>query len=229
VSGYLDRLAARAAGTPATAAPRVPALFEVLPGSVAGVGPDLRAGAGVGFEVVDAAAESARPVFAADSGHDEAPRARPQAGHPDADPERSAGVLDPGPGAAADSATVHPALTGDPGPESPPSRVPAVVAGTGAVTDAVTPIPATPIAAPPHDAVQTGRVAVGRVPASPSHVRDPVAQKPAAPAGPDVVHVTIGRVDVRATVLAPPAPAPAAPPREAPVALHDYLARGRSR
>ncbi|MGR0319578.1 hypothetical protein [Agromyces sp. ZXT2-3] len=48
-------------------------------------------------------------------------------------------------------------------------------------------------------------------------------------ARPDVVHVTIDRVEIRAT-LAPPAPAApdAAAVREPPVPLHDYLA-GRSR
>lgn len=51
----------------------------------------------------------------------------------------------------------------------------------------------------------------------------PASAEPAAPA----IHITIGRVEVRAQVAAPPAPAPRPKPQSKPsLSLDDYLKRG---
>jgi hypothetical protein len=46
---------------------------------------------------------------------------------------------------------------------------------------------------------------------------------------PDVVHVSIGRIDVRATVTSPATEVRAQPPRPEALSLHDYLRGERSR
>jgi hypothetical protein len=68
-----------------------------------------------------------------------------------------------------------------------------------------------------------------RGPASrPDVMRPPLVAAPRAPAGPDLVRITIGRVDVRA-VHAPEEKAPVHAPAPPRMTLDEYLARGRRR
>ena len=60
----------------------------------------------------------------------------------------------------------------------------------------------------------------------PAHARQPHADRVTRPAEP-VVHVSIGRIEVRATT--PAAPPRAAERRHSPMSIDDYVARGRAR
>jgi hypothetical protein len=212
-AGYLERLASRAAGAPAVAGPRLPALFEA-------------AGDPTGFDVVEQTRpQPTRPqVPAARPADPDGPVARP-------DPARTAAPERPVPAIATAQVTAeNPSL---PVP-APVPTLPTTVVGPRLPTDPAPP-PGTALTRPD---LTGDRVLVVAVPAPPRPGPDPragdaasVAAHAGAPAphqtsAPELIRVTIGRVDVRASVAMPP-PAPERPARADRPSLHDYLRGGR--
>ncbi len=220
MTGFLARMAARAAGSGTAAAPRLPSRFEApsLPGTDAEGAPGAAAAASAGVPASGVGPLATDPA--------EAPVPAPSR-------PRRAGETERVAGRHAAPAAIPPLGRPSEGAAERASLAP--VAGT----------PATP-PAPPHDV--RASASASQSPGEPARDRVVVVALPAAPAppprpaaapdaagdhltepgrGPDVVHVTIGRIDVRAAVAQPaprPAPAPTAAPTTLPLA--DYL-RGR--
>lgn len=214
MSGYLQRLAARSLGAPATASalPRLPARFESPGGGDAGlevVDAELTVrGAPQATNVQGGSRPSDRPRATADSAAP-APRARRSsagaratAALPPATPPKHAA-----PAARPQSRAAAPDV---------PGRAPAPVPAQPAAVEVVTASAAVPVAAVP--------VAQSRPPlAAPRG--EPRAAAGAAPEAP-VVRVHIGRLEVRANLQPAPAVAPAAAapePRREELALSAYL------
>jgi hypothetical protein len=222
MSGFLDRMAARADGAAAEVAPRVPALFE---------------SAAVTTEAIGAAAREARPASLRLPPSVPAALPSPSSRQkPSFASARESGVEVGHPSAVAAMAS---AVSRSPVPAAQvvdSDREPASVRVERAPVSEPTehrslPTPATRTTRTTRTSRQSKPTALV-VPAL------PVALAPAALAGgmteslvaarrgPDVVRVSIGRVDVRAP--APP-PRPSAPPIPVPaakadrVSLHDYL------
>jgi hypothetical protein len=239
MSDFLDRLAARAIGGEAALAPRLPSLFEPLqrapimpPADVDEAPPDRR----------DAApAMRAVPVEAPTSATPASTSARPAAA-PVMPIERvaAAGPASPAASAArhasaplnvserattsavdrpaAPSVSVRPAMPASPLPVQPrqarvaPDRQETVrtPASNGVLLPAPAPVFAVSLAAP----ARSGRTVAARAAAARTEGKADAAGEP-------VVHVSIGRLEVRA------APAAAAPPRRRdgpqPSSLDDYL------
>jgi hypothetical protein len=243
VTGFLARMAARAAGGAPAVSPRVPARFE----PVAAIAPPE--------ETLTVAAPSATPKPMATPSATPIPMATPNATPAYDDPVA----------ASSQRRREEPAQTTDPPPMSPPPRdaqAPAPGGGSAAATGLVvgppagTPttaasmrMPPTPTPREPSDPVLT---APGEEPsqvrprppavvtATPTpQVADLLATLPTGDgsrrqeriartaSAPNVVHVSIGRVDVRATIASQaPAPPPTQPsnhPSEEALSLHDYL------
>jgi hypothetical protein len=217
MTGLLARMAARATGATPGIWPRLPARFE------APTGPE-------GSEAVVAS----RPAHDAGAAYP-VPRTAPR--DDDRSPEtrvprmsRAAGSSEPPPGTQGvpvTSPAEEPELARAPSGDGPAGRpgMPrsreAAVASYGPAVSAQPRTTAPLVAATPDAAV----------------VAAPAASRPSGREGaaqgrsgaPDVVHVTIGRVEVRATVAAPSPAPPAAStvraqsPAAEPVSLHDYL------
>jgi hypothetical protein len=225
MSAYLHRLVARSRGTLETVQPRVPARFEAWSEPMAPIGdgvaqasPEGDAEHQASSRVRREAADDAAPVTAGRQ-------------HRRATPRGAQALPDE---ADRDSAAAPAARTAGPDPwtdpwenpsrQPPPSRVPSWQRSLPPATpDAALPIPASP---------QTLPTARTPAHAGPAPQRRAIASAMFAPAAPaaatdNVVHVTIGRVDVRA--VAPPT-APPQRPRAAPrgPGLEEWLA-GRSR
>ena len=221
MSGYLARLAARGGGAPAAAGPRLPSRFE--PSTI-----DTRPTGPTGPE------QATAPVPSPDTLVRDGRRSSVQLAATRADERAAAATRTSGDAVAA---LPIPADRGRQahGAEAQAS-VPALPTSAAfearrttergdpvrrATEDVGPPPPATAVAAasPRVDAAPLPEPA-GATTAVPA--RDAASRAPE----PDVVHVTIGRVEVRATIAAQ-TPAPR-PPRDAERALHDYLA-GRTR
>jgi len=209
MSGFLDRMAARAGGAAADVAPRVPALFE----SAAVTTPPK------GLAALEAGPLPVRLPPAAPS---TLPVASPPPLEPlAAPPWTSAAELGQGaPPASAGMASAEPDVSAaevrPEGPDPAPARV-RVERELGPVpVGGEPPTPVTPLIRPAALVVPAVPVAIataapaGAVPGS------------SAPSqrGPDVIRVSIGRVDVRAPA-APPRPAPK--PAPVPAAKADRL------
>lgn len=225
MSGYLARLAARAGGAPAAAGPRLPSRFEPSAGSAP----------------TNAAALVPPPPGTL--AHDDL-RSPPQPGATRADERTAAIALKPaGAVAALKPADAVAALPppDDRGREAH-GAVGEVAVPTLPTNAAFRAPPATERRGPPPPATAVAAAAPRVEAAPPPRVEAPRPQHAAATVTPvqdrvaassapepDVVHVTIGRVEVRATVAAQTAAARVPrPPRDAERALHDYLA-GRAR
>jgi hypothetical protein len=209
MTGYLDRLAAKAAGAAPSARPRVPSLFE------------------------DAIVEDAKDTTRPDAAPALVPAQPLRASYNP--PVRTAPISDPARSAVPSAAgRLHPPASGtevmaahsaDPNPVSPADKP-------------ADPEPRPHLYAAPHPSPQNperrDRVAAGPAAATPSIAVTARPRQDAAPlAGdtprePDTVTVRIGRVDVRATLPSPvPINRPTAPrPADGP-SLHDYLAGRR--
>jgi hypothetical protein len=198
MTGYLERLAARASGSPAAATPRLPSRFE--PGGA-----------------VDATEPAmAETVVAAPS---------------PADDQRVAAATPPQPRMA------------PPRPRerfSAPDEIPAettIVANSSHARAAASALPDPIAESTPADRWQRDEpravrpVAAVVLPAATAFTGASEQQGSGAAAEPDVVHVSIGRIDVRATVAAPaPEARPRQPaPRRETLSLHDYLRGERAR
>jgi hypothetical protein len=215
VSGFLTRMAARAAGGPTGATPQVPARFAPASssdGPAPPAGPDLRPSAGPAD--VQRRTRSDAPAAAVGEPTSSARiERRPAASGQAADPPDP-----PGPTPVRRSAPVARPVAGpaSSAEEAGRSELPA---DTAAIAE-----PRLLAAVPP--------------PAAPLVVALPVpeprlasADSPAAaesPRGPDVVHVSIGRIDVRAPAppATPPAPRQVRSAEPEPLALDAYL-RGK--
>ena len=205
MSGYLARLAARASGAPAAAGPRLPSRFE--PSSDDGP--------------ADPAAEAASPNAPArdDAGirvRGEAPRAVERTPE---EPRAELSVAD-------DRSREARGAEGEAATPAPPTNT--TIGERGAAERGDRLPPERPLVAAAPVARRVEAVPAPRAAASPNAAghRD---EAPATRPEPDVVHVTIGRVEVRATVAAQTSASRAPrPPRDAEQALHDYLA-GRTR
>lgn len=231
MSGYLARLAARAGGAPAAAEPRLPSRFEPVDGSTDAASPAPVAtppGAPppAALRDVERPADTPASVRRTDLARAEgdrmtaAPADRRDHGRDAPRAESAAVTLAPTPTALEASAAVQP---GGPAVAHPP-------------TPALSPA-APRVAHPPTLPISPAAPRVEATP--PRRARPPAVTAPAVGTSergeasvpssePDVVHVTIGRIEVRATV-APPAPARGArPARDPERSLHDYLA-GRPR
>jgi hypothetical protein len=240
MSDFLDRLAARAIGSDATLAPRLPSLFEPLPRAplmtmadegeasarVRDAGPMPPAAA--------AAVPPPRPPLPAHGSIEpRTARTTPAEQVPLRLPERAPTMAPPVPVPPSRAATPARAMIAEPSratsvPEhaqatpppvapraSRPSRHEAAHPPTavGALLPAPAPVFAT--TSGPAAPAQHGRAAALR------HPRDMQAGRESRTSGEPVVHVSIGRLEVRA------APAAAAPPRRRdgpqPSSLDDYL------
>jgi len=127
-------------------------------------------------------------------------------------------------GAESGAITVpRPPAIGEAPPDLPLRR--SVRSAAPSTTDPTEPAPPRAPAQPPLvAAIARARQDVLAPPASPSTVRTDRQRDPAAPVSEPTIHVTIGRVDVRAIVAATPGssrPTPALPKRS----LEDYLSR----
>lgn len=232
MSGYLARLAARAGGAPAAGTPRVPSLFEqrvAAPAEdsaeIAGsVGPEhpsadvSRRAAGLGTILAGPAPidrpSAERRVSRDRAGESPEGMPSPRAATTASSPRRDAA-------ASAALARESPAPAVSPGPDVDH----AVGLDRGG---ARVPAASVPASMPARPAVPR------RVEASAPRRPAPLAAAPDADASaparePDVVHVTIGRVEVRASLAAAAAPPrPRAGAHDAAQSLHEYLA-GRAR
>ena len=204
MSGYLARLAARASGAPAAAGPRLPSRFE--PSSDDGP--------------ADPPPEAASPNAPTrdDVGirvRGDAPRAVERT---PAEPRAELSVADDRSREA----------RGAEGEAAAPAPLTNTTIGRGAAERGDRLPPERPLVAAAPVARRVEAVPAPRAAASPTAAghRD---EAPATRPEPDVVHVTIGRVEVRAAVAAQTSASRAPrPPRDAEQALHDYLA-GRTR
>lgn len=216
MTGYLARLAARAGGAPAAAEPRLPSRFEPVDGSTDAASP----------------APMASPPAAPP------PAALPHVERATDTPESV--VRSDLARAEGDRMTAAPADRRDHGRDAAraESAVVAPVSASTALEASAAVQPDDPaVAHPPTPALSPAAPRVEATP--PRRAQSPAVTAPAVGARerdeasvpssePDVVHVTIGRIEVRATV-APPAPARGArPARDPERSLHDYLA-GRPR
>lgn len=239
MSDFLDRLAARAIGSETTLAPRLPSLFEplqrapVMPPADAGeVPPDRREAAPAMRAVPVEAPTSATPastsaqsavapvapiehVVAAVSASAAASAAQ-HASAPSIVGERAATPAVDHP--AAPSVSVRPVMPASPPPVQPrlarvaPDRQ--ETARTPAPNGVLLPAPAPVFAATGAASTRSERTVAARAAAARAEGKADAAREP-------VVHVSIGRLEVRAT------PAAAAPPRRRdgpqPGSLDDYL------
>lgn len=217
MSGYLSRLAARAAGAPAAAAPRLPSLFE----SGAGSGRVVEGAATAAVETSAPAASAGKLASTTDNGHTGTAPGVPARAALDAQPmpsqERAAAAARDVAGAVAPQPASDPARGAEPRhPKSDPETSERATEPANAAAEAVGDGVASPVALP-------------RMPLSPARSAERGAGSERG-GSPEVVHVTIGRVEVRASVTAQPA---AARPHPAEgrdgLSLHDYLRGGRSR
>jgi hypothetical protein len=216
VSGYLERLVGRHV-EPSAVRPRAVSRFEG----------DLVGGAGqVDTEEAEArpaAAAAAPEVFATPLGQAADVSTALPAEHPIGRPnDRSAAVRVDWPQPAETAATAVPwpaALAAPPRTDDSPKRRRNDEPAAPLARDAPTVAPVAIRRAEPPGAVAPPNVGV------PSARRSVVLPSPK----PDVVHVHIGRVEVRATVPTPEAPRPAPRPvrRPAPLSLDRYLAGER--
>ncbi|MET0827997.1 MAG: hypothetical protein ABWY26_00625 [Microbacterium sp.] len=226
MTGYLDRLAARSLGAPPAAAPRPRSLFEDATDAAPGPGAPLGAvpipeavapSVPGGSPPIRPVATSALPSVA------KASRAQSRAEkRAEAPAERDTGPTEPMPEHTADGGARHPSAAGDSQAEVAEGRsVPA--------TASTAPAPDLAVAAP-RATVDPVRVRPARAESAGARTEDAPPAPVPEPAGPDVIHVTIGRVDVRASVAAtPPAPVPRSQPAEKVLSLHDYLRGERAR
>lgn len=211
MSGYLSRLAARAAGAPAAAAPRLPSLFE----SGVGSGRVVEGAATAAVEASAPAASAGKPASTTDTGHAGTAPGVPACAAFDARPmpsqERAAAAARDFAGAVTPQPASDPARGAEPRhPESDPETSERAKEPANAAAEAVGVHVASPVALP-------------RMPLSP-------ARSAERGGSPEVVHVTIGRVDVRASVTAQPTAARPHPAEARDgLSLHDYLRGGRSR
>ena len=214
MTGYLERLAARATGFPAAAAPRPRAWFE---DSVGEAEPLER-------PTVDSLMPAVGTRARQDLGTTvSAPAGSPARAHPPVD--RAAGPAAP-PVRSLEERTPRPAtataLQPSPdGVEEPAGDLTARPSARPADALARTAPPPLPVAArPARTEAPTGG-------ATPETGTAPIE----ASGPPDTIHVTIGRVEVRATVApSTPAPQPRTAAPERPVlSLHDYLRGERAR
>lgn len=204
MSGYLARLAARAGGAPAAAGPRLPSRFETDGESAV---------ADAAAPPASATEPTARAVTARDAGSRTVIGADPPVA-----PRAVREAADATPPARTGRETT---LTGTEAREAAVSAI----AQTGPAAERL-------LAQPPATAAPPRVDATPPAPPAPAAAIIVAAARDAASVprpDPDVVHVNIGRIDVRATV-ATPSPAPRAPQesRDAERSLHDYLA-GRRR
>jgi hypothetical protein len=204
VSGYLARLAARAGGVPAAAGPRLPSRFEPSTD-------DVRADAAAGVASPDTAVREELGI-AVRSDVTRADGRRPR----DAGAELSVPADRARERRGAEVETAAPATSTN-------ARIEAGGAlerGDSLHEPRTAAVAATPLRV---EAVPPPRAAASPIAVTPRE------EASAAPPEPDVVHVSIGRIEVRATV-APQTSAPRVPrpPRDTERALHDYLA-GRTR
>ena len=212
MTGYLDRLAAKAAGAAPSARPRVPSLFEDA------IVEDAKDTQATTRPDAASALAPAQPLRASDN--------PPIRTAPTSDPARSA---------------VPPAAERLIPPASAPEVVAAHSAAPNPVSPAGKPAgpePRPPVYAAPHPSPQNPQhrdeAASGPAPVAPPIAVTARPRQDAAPFAsdtprePDTVTVRIGRIDVRATLPAPiPINRPTAPrPADGP-SLHDYLAGRR--
>ncbi|MBT2145753.1 MULTISPECIES: hypothetical protein [unclassified Rhodanobacter] len=239
MSDFLDRLAARAIGGETTLAPRLPSLFEplqrapIVPPADADEAPSDRRQAAPAMHAVPVeaptsaapASASAQPAAApvapiervvAAVSASAAASAAPHASAPSTVGERAFTPAVDRP--AAPSVSARPAMPAPPQPVQPrqahvaPDRL--ETARTPASNGALLPAPAPVFAAPRVAPARFGRTVATRAAAA-------RAEGKADAAGEPVVHVSIGRLEVRA------APVAATPPRRRegpqPGSLDDYL------
>jgi hypothetical protein len=215
VSDLISRLAARAAGTAAAAHPRVPARFE---------GP-----AGPWFGVAEAGEFAARSLAGPPSDRRTSPAPANARG-------RDTGRRPSGPSRVG-SASAEPAVPMEAVAATPPGataerlrKVERVSERDGrrAELSAVPPSAATQVSVRAWPVVPAVPISATRLePGSAA----PVGSAESRPSAEPVVQISIGRVEVRATLAAPvpaPRPGPADRSRQPSLTLHDYL-RGRRR
>ncbi|KJL41944.1 hypothetical protein [Microbacterium trichothecenolyticum] len=212
MSGYLARLAARAGGAPAAAGPRLPSRFEPSTGDGStdaaappAIGTAAEAPAQAGLPGPPRSTDARARVEPVARARDEGDRAIPAPSHSD---DRGR----PATGIAPEAGTAKPA----------PER--SAVGVHSERSDA--PAATTPLTATARVEAMPARRAEPPIAATPA-VRASARDEASVPAAePDVVHVTIGRIEVRAGVTAPAtAPRSARPARDPERTLHDYLSR----
>ena len=217
MSGYLARLAARAGGAPAAAGPRLPSRFE--PAGNDGSTDAATAASVASPQVAPANAETSAGARVGEA-HPDTPATESARAEGDRAAAPATDVADPRPEATGTDAGIPAAAPAPPDGEA---------LGTGS-GHAAAPPPAAPVrtaAAPRVEAEPPRRAASATAVTSVGATARDEASVPSSE--PDVVHVTIGRVDVRATVTAPASPARSPrPSRDGERSLHDYLA-GRPR
>ena len=239
MSDFIDRLAARAIGSETALLPRLPSLFEplqralIMPPADAGEAPPERREAAPAMHAVPVeaptsttpASTSAQPAAApvtpiehvvAAMSASAAASAAQHASAPSTVSERASTPAVDRP--AARSVLARPAMPAPPLPVQPrqtrvaPDRL--ETARTPASNGALLPAPAPVFAAPRTVPARSERTVAARVAAAQAGRRSETAGDP-------VVHVSIGRLEVRA------APVAAAPPRRRdgpqPSSLDDYL------
>jgi hypothetical protein len=214
LAGLIERH--RPGGAPSTPRlePRLPSRFEPVPGAAdpEGVAPDL---------VVEVPREAAAAMPGAPARPAPAP---PAAGGPVEAGPPPPGLL--GAAVSAARATVEGPAMAPPGARpvtAPPPRVDTPSAPARPAPPADTSEPVSPGGPPVERARRTFLEPVPeRRPAPPVASAVRIDRAPSAPSGSTTIHVSIGRVDVRAIVT--PASAPARPPAPASgVSLEDYL------
>ena len=239
MTSYLARLAARAGGEPAAASPRVPSRFE-----------PIAAGGRTAASSASGAAHELRPEHRLDV-DDRGARELQRTAHEGRDDARdSAGGTEPDAAGGPRQAARRRPSNDRVGARSGTDAMAAVVSAPDAALASTDGFPATARPATATTSPLTGSVAAsaGRGLDAASAASAPRPRAAAAPTadrsgptgrtervdrddGPDVVQVTIDRVEVRATVAAPAvarAASGADAHRESVQSLHDYLA-GRSR
>ncbi|MET0780288.1 MAG: hypothetical protein ABWZ16_02055 [Microbacterium sp.] len=227
MTGYLDRLAARSLGAPPAAAPRPRSLFEDATDAAPGPGaardavpiPEAIAPAVPGGSPpIRPVATSALPSVA------KASRAQSRADkRAEAPAGRDTGTTERMPEHTANGGARHPFPAGDPQAEIAAGRSVRATASTAPAPDDLA-------VAAPRATADPVRVRPARAESAGARTEDAPPAPVPEPPGPDVIHVTIGRVDVRASVAAtPPAPVPRSQPAEKVLSLHDYLRGERAR
>ena len=245
MTSYLARLAARAGGEPAAASPRVPSRFE-----------PIAAGGRTAASSASGAAHELRPEHRLDV-DDRGARELQRTAHEGRDDARdSAGGTEPDAAGGPRQAARRRPSNDRVGARSGTDAMAAVVSAPDAALASTDGFPATARPATATTSPLTSSVAASagrgldaasaasaprpRSAAAPRSGRAPAADRSGPTGrtervdrddGPDVVQVTIDRVEVRATVAAPAvarAASGADAHRESVQSLHDYLA-GRSR
>ncbi|MDR7186723.1 hypothetical protein J2X85_003780 [Microbacterium trichothecenolyticum] len=214
MSGYLARLAARAGGAPAAAGPRLPSRFEPMSG-------EGSTDAAAPPPIATAAHAPARAELPGPPAKSDAPVRLEPAGPARGEDDRAIAAPSDRAGRSGAAGTAPEFVTAEPTPERGTLDVDAEPSDAAAAP-ALAPAAPRVEAAPPRRAEPL----TATTPAVRASTRDEAS---APVPEPDVVHVTIGRIEVRAT-LAPPAAAPrsARPARDPERTLHDYLT-GRPR